>query len=156
MGDSTQSYKTFLTSSMPPLPITPFSYSDLRSLIEFLTYHSQNTTAPGFTVSLNLVPHDYTLSSLLFPAQQNPISIFKVATEIHVDTIKGLEELFHYPGTVQVQTVIWKGMFNSRLTINCLERTVKIYTDSISFMELCRHKLMRKGVHQFTVELPMN
>jgi hypothetical protein len=122
----------------------PFSYDDISHLLEYLNRHSY-TAIPIY---------DLKISSAEGHQPEHIHSIGPVGHSTFKMNVQGalsVRALFNQYGTT-VERIRWNN-HNTAIAIYCRERAVHIKTDSIHFLEVCRHKLTEKGVSKITVDL---
>lgn len=138
------------------MPRTPFGFTNLIHLLEYLATHSAQPAAyAAFNVKLTLDAdsdfHESLTDGLTGPLQQNHAEIETISFRCAVEGVAGVAALFQdTPYTVE--KVEWRAHGNT-VRVDCGAREVQIDTDSIAFVELCRHKMTGQGVRKFTVDL---
>jgi len=122
----------------------PFTYNDLSHLLEYIDHHSY-TTVPVY---------DLKISSTEGQHPEHIHSIGPVGHSIFKMDVQGslsVHSLFLQRGTF-IERIRWNNR-NTAIAIYCRERAIHIKTDSIGFLEVCRHKLTGMGVSKITVDL---
>jgi hypothetical protein len=95
--------------------------------------------------------HDSLVDHLDAPFNVDSAELTAITFRCAVEGVAGVSNLFHHtPYTVE--KVEWRSHGND-VRIDCVNREVQIATDSISFVELCRHKMTGQRVRKFTVSL---
>ena len=131
----------------------PLQYDDVHHLLDYIIYHSWNPRMPEFRVSLAIVSDPAAPAAYTIPVADVSYVPHSCSTVITVEGLAALKDLFNYPSSLTIQTIDWVGVRNCSVHIDVPRRQVHLRTDSISFVELCRHKLSRSGVHRMSVDL---
>jgi hypothetical protein len=139
------------------MTVHPFQLSNLVHLVEYLTDHSTQRRAE-FTVKLTLNSDtNYDSDNDLLQGITSftpPVidDVESISMRCKVVGATGLVALYQEtPYTIE--KISWKGEGGNSIRIDCLTREVYLYTESVSFAELCRHKLTGEHVRKFIVDL---
>jgi hypothetical protein len=134
----------------------PFGFENLIHLLEYLAMHSAQPPAfATFSAKMALETdgdfHDSLTDHLDGALNSDNAELTSITFRCNVEGVAGIANLFHHtPYTVE--KVEWRAHGND-VRIDCVNREVHIATDSISFVELCRHKMTGQRVRKFTVSL---
>jgi len=114
-----------------------FTFSELRHLLEYLDGHAAT-------------PQSIYHIRFWAPYQDND-SVGSYLTKAKVQGSRSIQRISDRPG-VKLERIIWRN-FDSIVTLNCGRRELLIETDSLSFVEICRHKLTGQNVGKILVDL---
>lgn len=125
---------------MPP----PFEYSNLKQLLEYLDMHSYTPKAHYNLKVMSSTGRHPEHSYAIGPVEP---SIF----EMTVQGSSAVRDLSDRQGT-RILQIFWANN-DSSVILDCSDRSLFIKTASLSFTEICRHKLTGQGVSKITVDL---
>jgi hypothetical protein len=141
------------------MPRHPFDFQNIVHLVEYLVEHSPEVAhRVPFHVKLSIRPGDtgteileqlYPLEQLCSAIHAEPISMSFRGTFTGLGALVNLFEATPYT----IESITWKGGHGNEVTVDCIAREVHVATDSISFLEICRHKMTGQGVRKFTADL---
>jgi hypothetical protein len=136
--------------------MAPFQFHNLVQLLEYLASHSdQPACAATFSVKMALEggdqAHDAIVDQLRDISNVIADDLISVQFRCSVDGVEQVAQLF-LNSPYRIQRIAWAGQ-GHRVTIDCKAREIEIATDSLSFVELCRHKMTAQGVRKMTVDL---
>jgi hypothetical protein len=121
-----------------------FRYSNLRHLLEYLDAHSYTPKAHyNLKIMSNTGVHP-----------EHSYSIGPVEPSIFEMTVQGssaVRDLSDRQG-IRILQIAWSNN-DSSIILDCSERSLFIKTASLSFTEICRHKLTEQGVSKIVVDL---
>ena len=118
----------------------PFTFSELRHLLEYLDGHA---ATPQSIYSIRF----WTPVNDSQAVDESAVQLIK----IKVRGSQGIRHISDRPG-VQMDRIIWRNR-DSIVTLNCARRELLIETASLSFIEICRHKLIGQNVGKIMVDL---
>jgi hypothetical protein len=122
----------------------PLSYENVKVLLEYLDTHSYTPRAV----------YELKISSISGQQPEHIYSIGSVEPTIFKMKVQGLvniRRVSERQGT-SILRIGWSNR-DSTIAIDMLERTLHIKTASLSFVEICRHKLTGQNVSKITVDL---
>ena len=134
----------------------PFGFENIIHLLEYLATHSAQPPAfAAFSAKLALETdgdfHDSLVDQIGSAFQSDTTELSSIVFRCAVEGVAGVANIFHNtPYTVE--KIEWRSHGND-VRIDCINREVHISTDSISFIELCRHNMTGQRVRKFTVSL---
>jgi hypothetical protein len=135
------------------MPRQPFVLQNVIYLLEYLVNHGEHAPPDvAFNVKLSLRSDDaadFLLEQVCSPLHADPISMSFRCT---VRGVGGMVNLFE-ASPYTVDSISWKGVHHNEVLVDCIAREVHVVTDSIGFLELCRHKMIGQGVRKFTADL---
>lgn len=118
----------------------PFTFDELCYLLEYLDGHA---ATPQSTYSLQISG---------FIRDNESIDINDTCiSNITVRGLRSIQRISKRPG-VLLEHISWSNL-DSTVTFDCTNRELHIKTGSISFIEVCRHKLSRQSVSKIIVDL---
>ena len=122
----------------------PLEYCNLKPLLEYLNTHSYTSKAVyGLKIQSSTGIHpEYSFA--IGPIEP---SVF----EMTVQGSSAIRNISERQGTLILQ-IVWRNL-DSNVMIDCIERSIFIKTSSLSFAEICRHKLSHQGVSKILVDL---
>ncbi len=130
-----------------------FVFQNVIHLLEYLVNHGDHPPPDvAFNVKLSLRPDDtgdVLLEQMSLPLDAEPISI---SFRCSVRGVGGVATLFE-SSPYTVESINWKGGYHKEVMIDCATREIYVRTDSISFLEVCRHTMTQQGVRKFTADL---
>ncbi len=139
------------------MTVHPFEMRNLIHLVEYLADHSAERRAE-FTVKLTLNSDtNYDIDNELLQGITSVTphvieDVESLSMRCKVFGATGLGTLYQEtPYTIE--KISWKGESGNSIRIDCLTREVYLYTESVSFAEICRHKLTGEHVRKFIVDL---
>jgi len=115
----------------------PFSFSELRNLLEYLDGHAAT-------------PQSIYHIKFWSPYQDNN-SVGSYLSKAKVQGSHSIRSISEHQD-VQLERIIWKN-YDSVVTLNCARRELLIETGALSFVEICRHKLTGQNVSKILVDL---
>ena len=115
----------------------PFTFSELRHLLEYLDGHAA-------------IPQSIYHIRFWAPCQDND-SVGSYLTKTKTRGSRSIQRISDRP-EVELDRIIWRNR-DSIITLNCGRRELLIETDSLSFVEICRHKLTGQNVGKILVDL---
>jgi len=138
------------------MPTNPFGFDNIVQLLEYLATHSAQSPAfAAFSAKMALDADEDYADSLTRHIDNGFISdsaeLSSITFRCSVEGVAGVANLFQRTPYL-VEKVEWRAHGND-VRIDCVNREVHITTDSISFIELCRHKMTGQRVRKFTVSL---
>ena len=122
----------------------PLDYSSLKQLLEYLDAHSYTPKAHYNLKVMSSTGHHPEYSYAIGPIEP---SIF----EMTVQGSSAVRDLSDRQGT-RILQIAWSNN-DSSIILDCSERSLFIKTASLSFTEICRHKLTGQGVSKIVVDL---
>lgn len=133
-----------------------FTYNELFSLLDYLTDQGANRNPPTeFVVSFTMGPEPA-------PIHIPGLGLMRCRTSssntIAVRTRSELEHIFEYASIYNgtIDRITWTSHDDEKtVRIRCKRRIVEVSSDSISFVEICRHMLTGQNVRRFTADLTM-
>jgi hypothetical protein len=151
--------------------MAPFRIDNLLNLLEYLATHGEDSPAfTTFSAKLTLETgnsyHDSLTEHLDAPFSDNESAeIDTITFRCTVEGVQGVADLFYHK-PYAVEKVYWRGGSGSsgsnggahgnEVRIDCAAREIHISTSSISFIEICRHKMVGQNVRKITIDLKMS
>lgn len=136
--------------------MSPFQFHNIVHLLEYLAGHGDQPPANAtFSVKMALEGENELHEAISDQLRQvsDVVADFVSSVQFRCD-VEGVEQVaqlyLHTP--YRIQRIMWSGQGN-RVVIECKTRELEISTDSLSFVELCRHKMTAQGVRKMTVDL---
>lgn len=136
---------------------------DMSNLVHLLEYLAQYSTAPPplaeFIVRLTLdsdtnYDNDNDIIrniNSVAPDAVGNVQAFSMRSK--VVGVAGVASLFQET-PYSIEKIHWKGgVTGEAVRIDCLTREITLSTDSLTFTEICRHKLTGQRVRKFIVDL---
>jgi hypothetical protein len=133
------------------MPRQTFDSMNLMNLLEYLATHSEGHPSRAvFSAKLAVHASEHTHDVLEQVYQILHVDAESLSIRCNTVGVNGVVSLFDMP--FQVETIEWKA-YGNQVRIDCLKREVHVITDSISFLEISRHKMVGQGVRKFTADL---
>ena len=136
--------------------MSPFQFHNIVHLLEYLAGHGdQHPANATFSVKMALDGENELQDAITDQLRQisDVVADFVSSVQFRCD-VEGVQQVaqlyLHTP--YRIQRITWSGQ-GHKVAIECKTREVEIATDSLSFVELCRHKLTAQGVRKMTVDL---
>lgn len=136
--------------------MSPFKFQQIAPLLEYLAGHGDQPAAQAlFTVKMSLEDTDEVPDAIADQLRQvsHVIAddIISVQFRCTVEGVEQVAQLF-FNTPYRIQRISWGGQ-GHEVRIDCRTREVLVHTDSLVFLEVCRHKLTGQGVRKMTVDL---
>jgi hypothetical protein len=138
-------------------------FAQLRSLLEYLVSQSDDQHLTEFEVKIKTSDTNFLQAhAYAHPALQTAESM---RCTVFCHSLRSLEDLFvisEQEREYRIQSLYWRSDADSSshdstsyksVRINLVSREVEIHTDSISFLEICRHRLTGQGIRKIAVDL---
>ena len=119
-------------------------YCNLKQLLEYLNTHSYTSKAEyGLKIQSSTGIHP-----------EHSFAVGPIEPSVFEMTVQGspaIRKISEREGTL-IRQIVWRNL-DSTVIIDCIERSIFIKTSSLSFAEICRHKLSHQGVSKILVDL---
>lgn len=136
--------------------MSPFQFQQIVQLLEYLAGHSNEAATHAlFSVKMTLEGEEDMPDAISDQLRQvsHVIADDIISVQFRC-TVEGVEQVAHlfHDTPYRIQRISWGGQ-GHEVRIDCRSREVLIRTDSLIFLEICRHKMTGQGVRKMTVDL---
>ena len=131
--------------------MTPLTYRDIYQLLQYIHYNRNFENPRQFHIQI------YSTDTILLSHMSN-VNVANIKdntilyTVEHVEDIQQYMEIFNTRDN-HIKTIEWGNHNQEEILIDVLKSKVYLKTDSLSFTEMCRHKLNGTAVKKFMIDL---